>query len=334
MAQYKVPQNVEADDKLLGPFTFRQFVYLLIAGGLVALTVILFRVFPLLAIIPLPPLILFVVLALPLKKDQPMETYLAAIVSYYLKPRTRLWTPGQRETVIKITAPKIVDDNRTRDISGEEAGHRLSFLADIVDTGGYAIKGTGNGIMREDLMAEASTVEDMFEGYHFSDLNNTIQKDETERHAEVVREMQEAIDADNKFVSTNAKVKKRFEDLSPSPAVQKANSGEAERATNNEQVKAEVTQDESVPVAVTSQGVTPWNISAEKYNSPVVVMPGLTNEVDKKADEQEKSENVDTKPPKPSIIELANNTDYTIETIAKEAKRINEREGEVFIALH
>ena len=41
MAQYKVPQDVEADDKLIGPFSFRQFVYLLIAGGLIALAVAL-----------------------------------------------------------------------------------------------------------------------------------------------------------------------------------------------------------------------------------------------------------------------------------------------------
>ena len=67
MAQYKVPQDVEADDKLLGPFSFRQFVYLLIAGGLIALAVGLFQLFPLLAIIPLPPVLLFVALALPLK---------------------------------------------------------------------------------------------------------------------------------------------------------------------------------------------------------------------------------------------------------------------------
>ena len=45
MAQYKVPQDVEADDKLIGPFSFRQFVYLLIAGGLVALAVGLFQIF-------------------------------------------------------------------------------------------------------------------------------------------------------------------------------------------------------------------------------------------------------------------------------------------------
>lgn len=30
MASYKVPQDVEADDKLIGPFSFRQFIYLVI----------------------------------------------------------------------------------------------------------------------------------------------------------------------------------------------------------------------------------------------------------------------------------------------------------------
>ena len=193
MAQYKVPQDVEADDKLIGPFSFRQFIYLLIAAGLVALAVGLFQIFPLLAIIPLPFIILFVVLALPLKKDQPMETYLAAIVSYYLKPRTRLWTPGQRESTILITAPKVVEENRVRDISSEEATHRLSFLADIVDSQGYAIRGAGENSMREDLIAEANATTDMFENNHFDSLENTIVQDEMARHREVIKEMQEAI---------------------------------------------------------------------------------------------------------------------------------------------
>ena len=123
MAQYKVPQNVEADDKLLGPFSFRQFVYLLIVGGLVALAIGLFQIFPLLAIIPIPFILLFAVLALPIKKDQPMETYLAALISYYLKPHKRLWTPGQRESTIYIAAPKIVEEERTKDLS---TGFRLT----------------------------------------------------------------------------------------------------------------------------------------------------------------------------------------------------------------
>jgi hypothetical protein len=32
MAVYKVPQDVEAEDKLIGPFSFRQFIYLIVAA--------------------------------------------------------------------------------------------------------------------------------------------------------------------------------------------------------------------------------------------------------------------------------------------------------------
>lgn len=195
MAQYKVPQDVEADDKLLGPFSFRQFVYLMIAGALIALTVGVFQLFPLLAIVPIPGVLFFLALALPLKKDQPMETYLAAILSFYTRPRTRTWETGQRGTAIEIMAPKKVEQPRTRNITGEEATHRLSFLADIVDTEGYAIKGVSSGgtPMREDLIAEASTAVDMFEGSRFDNLGTTIQQEEIERRAEVMGRMQDTI---------------------------------------------------------------------------------------------------------------------------------------------
>ena len=312
MAQYKVPQDVEADDKLLGPFSFRQFVYLLVAGGLIALAVLLFRLFPLLAIIPVPLILLFAALALPLKKDQPMETYLAAIVSYYLKPRTRLWTPGQKESTIQITAPKIVEDSRTRGITGEEATHRLSFLADIVDTGGYAIKGAGSSPMREDLVAEANAAVDMFEGNHFDNLSNVIQRDENERHAEVVREMQEAIDETESIAVSNAKLEKRFAEMRPSVVV------------------SSPTGQTTMTMPVTKE---------EIFNSPTVILPN-SPVVEKPVEKsnrvnQNSAEKASTTPPKPSIIELANNDAFSVETIAKEANRINRKdEGEVFISLH
>lgn len=317
MAQYKVPQDVEADDKLLGPFSFRQFVYLLIAGGLIALAVGLFQLFPLLAIIPIPPIILLVVLALPLKKDQPMETYLAAIVSYYLKPHTRLWTPGQRDSVIKITAPKIIEEKRTRDISGEEANHRLSFLADIVDTEGYAIKGTGNNLMRDDLVAEASTTSDMFESYRSDRLETAIQKDETARHNAVMRNMYEAIEANDEVNASKSTVQKRFEQLKPSSsALQEGAPSIANAALHDD-------------AAMQKLGFN--NEERQKYSSPVVIMPDLARP---NTNITKTTNNFVQKTPKPSIIELANNSDYSVETIAKEAKRINKKEGEVFISLH
>ncbi len=293
MAQYKVPQDVEADDKLIGPFSFRQFVYLLIAGGLVGIGVALFQIFPALAIIPLPFVLFLLALALPLKKDQPMETYLAAIISFYLKPRKRVWTPGQRESTILITAPKKVEEVRTRNITGEEATHRLSFLADIVDSEGYAIKGIGSSVMRDDLAAEAAATPDMFENYQSQMINRVIDQDKMTRHNQAIREMKEAIDRNDAFSGLH--------DGSPS--------------TN--------------PAIVGASGqLNKPEVKEEKNES-------LSKRAEAEPTRAESVKKVPTKPPKPAIIELANNSDFSVATIAKEAKRLNRKdEGEVFISLH
>ena len=193
MATYKVPQDVEAEDRLLGPFTFRQFVYLLIAAIAGALAAALFQIFPLLAILPLPVIIFFLILALPLKKDQPMETYLAAIVSFYIKPNKRFWRPGQGETTIQITAPKIVEKSRTRDISEEEASHRLSFLSNLVDSEGYAIRGNHNGNFTENFIADTEDVNDFMDDSQNQNLINLMQKEKVARHAEIINQMKAAI---------------------------------------------------------------------------------------------------------------------------------------------
>lgn len=193
MATYKVPQDVEAEDRLLGPFTFRQFVYLLIAAIAGALAAALFQIFPLLAILPLPVIIFFLILALPLKKDQPMETYLAAIVSFYMKPNKRFWRPGQGETTIQITAPKIVEKSRTRDISEEEASHRLSFLSNLVDSEGYAIRGNHNGNFTENFIADTEDVNDFMDDSQNQNLINLMQKEKIARHAEIINQMKAAI---------------------------------------------------------------------------------------------------------------------------------------------
>ena len=303
MAEYKVPQDVEADDKLIGPFSFRQFVYLLIAGGLVALGVGLFQIFPALAVIPLPFVLFFLALALPLKKDQPMETYLTALVSYYLKPHTRLWTPGQRDTTVQIAAPKVVEDVRTRDISSEEAVNRLSFLANIVDTQGYAIKGATNNSMREDVIAEANATTDMYDNYKMMNLGSLVDQDRKDRHNEAIQEMREAIN--------------RRDDVDTS---------EAQIQNDRGMVRERENQEEAPQAQVINNAK-----SEEEWESDVVVTPTLEDS----KDEEEKSEENNTIKAKPSIIELANNTDYTVATIAKEANRLNRKdEGEVFISLH
>ena len=199
MAQYKVPQDVEAEDKLLGPFTFRQFIYLLIAAAGIAGAWGLFQIFPLLGLIPLPFVFFFGILALPIRKDQPMETYLAALVGFYLKPNRRVWKPGQRESTIKIIAPKKVEKSRVRDLSEDEASHRLSFLADIVDTEGYAIRGD-NSTMRDEYAAEADTVQDVLEADN-PVIDQIIQQEQTTRKMELVSQMRTAMERTDALVS-------------------------------------------------------------------------------------------------------------------------------------
>ena len=201
MAQYKVPQDVEAEDKLLGPFTFRQFIYLLIAAAGVAGAWGLFQLFPLLALIPLPFVFFFGILALPVRKDQPMETYLAAVISFYLKPNRRVWTAGQRESTIKIIAPKKAEKSRTRNITEDEASHRLSFLASIVDTEGYAIRGDSS--MKDEYAAEADTIEDVLEADN-PVIDRIIEQEQTARKQELVSQMRTAMQRTDDLMSNPA----------------------------------------------------------------------------------------------------------------------------------
>lgn len=167
MAVYKVPQDVEADDKLIGPFSFRQFIYLIIVAICCGIAWGLFMLFPLLVLIPMPLILFFGALALPLKKDQPMEVYLAAIVSFHLKPRRRFWEADGIQSLVQITAPKVVVNPLVKDITIDEAQKRLSYLADISDTRGWAVRGVvspdSNSNLSEDVFLEASEAVDVLD---------------------------------------------------------------------------------------------------------------------------------------------------------------------------
>ena len=116
MAEYKVAQDVEAEDKLIGPFSFRQFIYLIVVAICIRHGLGIEPDFYRLGIDTSPFILLFGALALPLRKDQPMEIYLAAIVSYMLKPRKRVWEPDGVDSLIQITTPEVVDEHLTKEL--------------------------------------------------------------------------------------------------------------------------------------------------------------------------------------------------------------------------
>lgn len=194
MAVYKVPQDVEAEDKLLGPFSFKQFIFLLIAVGSIAVAYGLSRILTPLAIIPLPVIIFFGVLALPLRKDQPMEVYLAAIISFILKPKKRLWRPDGIEAMIEVIAPKNEDQQYGKGYSEEEVQRRLSYLANLVDSRGWSVRGVQepDSSMREDLYNEAQSIDDLLDdsGTRAQNFDNLLLQKDNLRRQEIMNKMQ------------------------------------------------------------------------------------------------------------------------------------------------
>lgn len=340
MATYKVPQDVEADDKLIGPFSFRQFIYLIIVAMAGALAWGLGTIFIGLAIIPLPVILLFGALALPLRKDQPMEIYLAALVSFYLKPRNRLWDPEGVESMIEITAPKTVEVSRVKDLSQGEAVERLSYLANLVDTQGWAIRGTTNPqtAMNTDMYLEAQGVTDVLDT-----STSVAQNFDQMMAASTVRVKEEA----------RARM---MQPQQPAPAPQ-------QYMQPNPFSQAAAPTPVQQPAPTVQAYTAPAPVAAPAAPAPVFnPYPNFDQAVIQPLSEAHHAEvEADTLPPQAAtpvptvdsplstsdtelsagIMNLANNSDLSIETIASEANRLKKKakkkaeedSGEVIISL-
>ncbi len=314
MAVYKVAQDVEADDKLIGPFSFRQFIYLIIVAISLALAWGLSRIFVGLAIIPLPIIIFFGALALPLRKDQPMEIYLAAIVSFYLKPRRRLWIPDGIESLVEITSPKIAEVQRTKDLSGGEAEKRLSYLADIADTGGWAIRHStdpfvGTAPLATDAFYAAQQTEDVLGedgGIAHSFEAMISQSDERRKQEMMARMHQPAPTMEQQLVSAIANPGQQSYPVSAASSPVAAPQNTTDPSVTFNPYPTEIHQ-----MVINPIGSAPLAqpAPAPMTQKPVDDIPITTSE----------------KALSPDIINLASNPDLSIETIQREANRIQHK---------
>ncbi len=194
MAVYKVPQDVEAEDKLIGPFSFRQFIYLIIVAIAGFLAYILSQLFLPLLIIPLPVMIFFGAIALPLKKDQPMETYLAAVVRFFFKPKKRLWQPDGQVDLVEIVVPKVIEEQLSKNISQDDAQSRFDYLAQVMDSRGWSTRGvqSANDSVNEIVAAEAEATTDILDSNNYiaQTLDDRLVQQEQQRRQETMERMQ------------------------------------------------------------------------------------------------------------------------------------------------
>ena len=133
MGQYKVPQDVEAEDKLIGPLSLRQFIYVLIGLGWAGLMFLIFRsqvIIMVIAIIPITGF--FLILGFGRLKEQSFERYFVAWLQFMFVPRVRVWDKDlvQDERIkADLTPPEVITNKNIQRSS-------LQQLALVMDTHG------------------------------------------------------------------------------------------------------------------------------------------------------------------------------------------------------
>ena len=309
MAAYKVPQDVEAEDKLIGPFSFRQFIYLIVAALGIFMAWLLSRIFIGLFVLPLPIVIAFLALALPLRKDQPMETYLIAMIKFFFKPRNRIWDPEGTISLVTITAPKVTDGPQLKDYGSDEAAQRLAYLAQVVDTHGWSTRGatSANDSMSDIFVAEASHAEDVLD--ETSGVTQSIDQKITQSDQARMQAVRDQIQA---AASQYA------------PATSDTLSTQTPVATPAQQVEPVVQQTQSD----LNTPVPRFNPYPDAIHQHILNPSGQKPAIAETPQSQPSREAVS-----PDIIRLANNNDLSISAIANEAHRLEDNDNEVVISL-
>jgi len=132
--QFRVPQFIDIEDKIFGPFTFKQFAYLL--GGLGA-GFIIFRLIPyggLAIIFSAPPVVLGLLLAFYKPNNKPFANMLEAWGRYTITKKLYLWQKVEPER--KILAEKKEeekDDERLVPKITESKLKEISWGLDVLD---------------------------------------------------------------------------------------------------------------------------------------------------------------------------------------------------------
>ena len=124
--QFKVPQFIDVEDKLFGPFTFRQFAYLIGGGGMIY---VLYRVLPIwisiFLILPIGGLTFLLVFYK--INEKPFIFYLEAGVSYLISSKLYIWkqrlvkkNDKQEEDVevpTTISSVPMLSESKLKDLS-------------------------------------------------------------------------------------------------------------------------------------------------------------------------------------------------------------------------
>ncbi len=128
--QYSVPQFVNIEDRIVGPLTGKQVLYLLIGGAtlLVFFTFFDFIFFALVALIVIPTTLIF---AFYKPRGQTVATYILVVFNYLTIPHAYIWRREPRVAKFKRSQKKRVGNQPMKE---NVSRNRLRELAWVLDT--------------------------------------------------------------------------------------------------------------------------------------------------------------------------------------------------------
>lgn len=320
MAQYKVLQDIEAEDKLLGPLSMRQFIY---AAITIALGFVSFRLFTtsvwFLGFIFVAPALFFGLLSAPLGGQQSSEIWLLAKIRFFLMPRRRIWDQTGIQQLVTITAPKKAEKQLTKGYSQDEVKSRLKTLATTLDTRGWAVKNATapiyGGVMQEsDRLLDIESAPD-------SDSTPDILDPENNPRSQRMDAMiqQSSLKHRQAIESNIAKVKAQQSAIVNSQTVIQAASAD------EDQLLAQLKAQQSLPDP--NQNL--------KTLQPASMVP-QPQQIRQQNSVQQAPQSV-TATPNPAILNIVKNSEnLSVQTIAGQANRAKAKldDGEVVISLH
>ena len=147
--QYKIPQNVQIEDKIVGPLTFKQLIILGVGGGIsYTIYLTLAKQFYVEVWLPIIAPIVLITLALAFVKPLGVDfsKYIALLLEFFLKPRKRMWLKGEGDVYISAFTSVSKQTKVEKKASKKRSKDRLKFdnieeITTILDSHGKHAEG-------------------------------------------------------------------------------------------------------------------------------------------------------------------------------------------------
>ena len=359
MATHKVIQDIEAEDKFLGPLTLKQFIFgaaAIFFGYLSFFSVV--KGAAVLLIVFVPPALLGAFLAIPWSSEQATEDWVVAKLRFMFKPKVRVWDQAGLEELVTITAPKKLDKQLTKGFDQNEVQSRLKALADTIDSRGWAVKNASlNDVYTLPQQGDSERL------LNIDNLPQEVPAIDVNQYPDVLDEDTTVSENFDEMIEVSSQ-KRRQQSLEK---MERIRNGESLESIQQPEIK--ITPAASIPEPQAPSAVKPFAppATAQLSSAPVSsrastgpsedeILEQLRNKrqagdlanshlrhlssspapkshAQGSTTDNSQAQAQMTNTPDPAIMSLAQNNDLNIETIARQAKRNDAEDNEVVISL-